>query len=227
MDKGADVSAVDFGKDTPLEAAFKGAATMDNTQILPVAEYLLSNGAEVTDKLKQYMREDAERIEFMRDRISTDVISEVNEALDKLYRLIDIEPVPRHESYDGKTRIVVNETTWQKQHGELWNLLVPGSGHANTVQGEVIRITGRVTYELLDNGGANWDSDYKKMEKTLLSYVKMGNSMESVKYKELKGIVSKGSKASDDMLSRMTELCVEWVTFNLDPIPIGNVTYRR
>ncbi len=77
-------------------------------------------------------------------------------ALDRLYELLHAPPVPRRVEYDGKSRITVSETTWQKQHSELWALLVPGSGHANTIQGEVIRISGRLGYEILNNGCMNW-----------------------------------------------------------------------
>lgn len=46
-------------------------------------------------------------------------------------------------------------------------MLVPDKGHAFTVQGEVIRIVGKVTRELLDNGSINWDSEYEKLTQAL------------------------------------------------------------
>ncbi|MFR1310340.1 MAG: hypothetical protein ACLSCO_16680 [Gallintestinimicrobium sp.] len=82
-----------------------------------------------------------------------------------MYELLHVEPVPKRILYDGKTRIEIHAKSWQKQHAELWNLLVPGSGHAGTVQGEVVRISGKLAYELLDNGGINWDADYNNLAK--------------------------------------------------------------
>ena len=57
----------------------------------------------------------------------------------------------------------------------LWDLLVPPDGKAETAQGEVIRIAGRVQHEFLDNGCTNWDDDFRKMLDTFLKYVQLGN----------------------------------------------------
>ena len=45
---------------------------------------------------------------------------------------------------------------WKKEHERLWDELVPFSGPAKTVQGEVIRITGKLTREASTNGNLNW-----------------------------------------------------------------------
>lgn len=226
-EKGLDVNALDYQNNTPLEAAFYGARTMDIIELEPIAEYLLSHGVNPTEKLKAYMKADAEEIEFRREDINPDYIGQVDKALEGLYKLIDIEPVPRHKSFDGKSKIAIKERTWQRQHAELWKLLVPGLGHANTVQGEVIRITGRIAYEILDNGGVNWDRDYGKMAKSLQEYISMGKGLDCEKYEELKSIIQTLPDAWEEKLNRMTELCVEWVTCNLDPIPLQEVEYRR
>lgn len=227
MAKEPDVNALDYCKNTPLESAFYGARTADIIDLEPIAEYLLSNGVNVTEKLKTYMREAAEDIEFRRESINPDYIGQVDRALAHLYKLIGIEPVPRHESFDGKSKIIVKENTWQKQHSELWKLLVPGSGHANTVQGEVIRISGRIGYEILDNGGINWDREYRKMANCFLDYISLGHQLDPEKYRELRKIVSALPDAWDEYINRMTELSVEWVTLNLEPIPLQEVKYSR
>jgi hypothetical protein len=46
--------------------------------------------------------------------------------------------------------------TYWKDHARLWKKLVPLSGPAKTVQGEVIRIVGKLTNEAYRNGNANW-----------------------------------------------------------------------
>lgn len=43
---------------------------------------------------------------------------------------------------------------------KLWDELVPQSGDAKTIQGEVIRAFGRLQYEWLNNGNGNWDNTY-------------------------------------------------------------------
>ena len=80
-------------------------------------------------------------------------------ALDELYKLFGVPPVPQRTMHDGITQISVKGKRWQEQYDELWNMLVPGNGKAKTIQGEMIRIAGKVTHEILDNGGISWDDD--------------------------------------------------------------------
>ena len=52
--------------------------------------------------------------------------------------------------HDAKSQISVKGEKWQDQYNELWNMLVPGNGKANTIQGEMIRIVGkRLTVEMI------------------------------------------------------------------------------
>lgn len=44
----------------------------------------------------------------------------------------------------------------------LWKQLVPPSGCANTLQGEVVRALGRIRYEYWHNGNMNWDGVFYK-----------------------------------------------------------------
>src|SRR5262249_25453552 len=46
--------------------------------------------------------------------------------------------------------------TYWTEHARLWDELVPPSGPAATVQGEVIRIVGKLTREAYTNGNINW-----------------------------------------------------------------------
>lgn len=226
---GADVHAKDDMGNTPLEAAVFQARGIDIKGLASVAECLFQHGVGVTENLQKYMVKLGEEIEFRRADINPDFIDDIDEALEKMYSIFQVEPVPRRIIYDGKSRIVVKETRWQKQHEELWNLLVPGSGHANTVQGEVIRISGKVSYEILDNGSMNWDSDYKKLVNAWKNYLHMGNPLSEEQYKDMEDILKviiKGD-GDDEELNRMAELSVNWVVQNLDPIPVGDVEYRR
>ena len=43
---------------------------------------------------------------------------------------------------------------------KLWDELVPQSGEAKTIQGEIVRSFGQVKYEWLNNGNGNWDNTY-------------------------------------------------------------------
>ena len=227
MEAGVDVNAQDANGDTPLESGFSAARTFDLIALEPVTKYMLSQGISVTEKIREKMMKVAEDIEFRRKDLNPDEVPKLDAAMDSLYQLLHMESVPERVEYDGKTIIIVKETTWQKQHGELWDLLVPGSGHANTVQGEVIRISGKVAYEILDNGGMNWDKDYSKMCQSFLKYLKMGNTLQKQEYKELKKIIKSIRSVDEEEINRMTELGVNWVVLNPEPISLEKVDYKR
>lgn len=56
-----------------------------------------------------------------------------------------------------------NETgAYQEEYSNLWNDLVPSSGSADTIHGELIRAAGRLFYEYCNNGNCNaLDSTYR------------------------------------------------------------------
>lgn len=93
----------------------------------------------------------------------------------------------------------------------------------------MIRITGRLSHEILDNGRMNWDSDYQKMAKALNQYLNLGQQLGDLELQEVKQIISQILKnhAFEDELSRLTELSVKWVLLNLQPIILEHTNYER
>jgi hypothetical protein len=120
----------------------------------------------------------------------------------------------------------VKAKTWQTQHQELWNLLVPSQGPAATVQGEVIRISGRIAHELEDNGGGNWDADFKRMADAFLEHLQGGKPLSPQELVEAAAIVAAVKRKTGDT-ARMAELAVKWVTQNPDPVKLNPPSYRR
>jgi len=57
----------------------------------------------------------------------------------------------------------MEDIKWWEEQEHLWNDLVPSSGQAETVQGELIRCTGKITDEAYRNGNINWESGYEKL----------------------------------------------------------------
>jgi len=51
---------------------------------------------------------------------------------------------------------------WKKEHSRLWKELVPASGPAETLQGELIRLAGKLTDQAYRNGNANWNETYTR-----------------------------------------------------------------
>lgn len=98
---------------------------------------------------------------------------------------------------------------------------------AGTVQGEVIRISGKLAYEILDNGCCNWDSDFKSMAKALYRYICMGTPLDADEQREFAGLINDIKDADETDINRLTELSVKWVTLNLNPMAVGELDYKR
>ena len=91
----------------------------------------------------------------------------------------------------------------------------------------MIRIAGKVSYEILDNGAVNWDADYRQLTKAFAEYVHMGNPLQEKEYEELEGIVKAIKNADEAEKARMTELAVKWVVLKPEPMAVEAVAYRR
>jgi hypothetical protein len=52
---------------------------------------------------------------------------------------------------------------WKAEHKRLWETLVPAGGQADTLQGELIRIAGKLTDQAYRNGNMNWDDEHERM----------------------------------------------------------------
>ncbi len=53
--------------------------------------------------------------------------------------------------------------SWKREHKRLWEALVPSGGQADTLQGELIRIVGKLTDQAYRNGNMNWDEHHENM----------------------------------------------------------------
>ncbi|MCI8530243.1 MAG: hypothetical protein HFH82_14000 [Lachnospiraceae bacterium] len=135
--------------------------------------------------------------------------------------------------HDGVSPIIVTETEQNAQFQQLWNYLVPPCGRAKTAQGEIIRIAGRVQHEFLDNGGVNWDDNYRKMLYAFPNYLRLGNSFseDDIKSAELLAnlLITAGDEGRiDDFLcSALCSCAVAWVQQNSEVIAPLEADYNR
>jgi hypothetical protein len=133
----------------------------------------------------------------------------------------------RDEPLSDAAPITVTATTWQEQFQELWDQLVPRGGAAETEQGEVIRIAGKVSREILDIGSINWNPDFRAMVDEITTYLSgtaaVGRRGE---LESLRTAVRDGG-GSKVQLYRLTELAVTWVLANPHPVPLGHTPYRN
>lgn len=212
---------------TPLELALAGASNAELDRLAPLAKLLLGAGAQRTPRMKEWVARLGKQFETFRSAFAKEHVDATSAALDELYRLFDVAPAPRRQMHDGTSPIAVKATRWQQQHAELWDLLVPPKGAAPTVQGEVIRIAGRISREVLDNGSGNWDEQFSEMARAFLVHVQSGAALSEAELTAVRGIVGELTRRKTGDCARLTELGVAWVLRNLNPIPHGTPAYSR
>jgi hypothetical protein len=225
---GANISAENKMKQTPLEKALAICRNIDIVHMAEVANILLDAGATVTQKMKDSVKRIGNEFEFHREGFNKEYLKETDEALYRLYELFDVLPVGKRRTHDGTSPITVSTNGWQAQHHELWNFLIPSQGHANTLQGEVIRITGKVSYEVLDNGGINWDNQFRQVLKSLLHYFSLGTPLHPAALNEATTLVKELHNGHGrDEPAKLCEMAVQWVLNNPNPITLEQPDYKR
>lgn len=226
--KGANISAKNKMNQTPLEKALAMCRNADIVNMVEVADILLNAGTTITLEMKESIKRIGNDFEFHREGFNKEFLKQTDEALLRLNELFDVPPVEKRKTHDGASSIAVSTKGWQAQHNELWDLLIPSKGHAKTVQGEVIRITGKVSYEILDNGGINWDTQYRKMLKSLIHYFNLGTPLNPDELQEATTLAEELHNGNgNDEPARLCELAVHWVLSNPNPMMLEQPDYKR
>ncbi|NIG54052.1 ankyrin repeat domain-containing protein [Chitinophaga sp. Cy-1792] len=226
LQHGAIATLVNKSGQTPLEVALNTCNNIDIIHTASISRNYLEAGIKITEEMKAAVSRIGERFEFHRAKFNRESVEEHSNALQELYVLFGTKPIPKRILHDGISPITTTATTWQKQHEELWTLLVPSSGAADSIQGEVIRITGRIGNELEGNGGINWDADFKKMAQALNDYLSQGTPLSPAELTETQALVEQVIKKSGNT-ARLSELAVNWVKSNPTPLRLPNVSYKR
>lgn len=230
INKGANVNVEnDMGR-TPLASVLMVCRRIYIAQTAEIASMLLEAGAKKTSKMKEKVEQIGKDFEFHRESIHPDYIEGADQGLEKLYALFDVKPVAKRITHDGVSPILVKEGSWEEQYEELWSFLIPSSGAAKTVQGEVIRIPGRVRDELDRNGGVNWDRDYRKMLQALPQYLSLGIPLSDQELEETKELIAQvhGKDFDDEpRLDRLCQLAIAWIKQNPEPLLLEKTSYKR
>ena len=92
------------------------------------------------------------------------------------------------------------------------------------MQGEAIRIVGRLSHEILNNGGMNWDEDFRAMRNYLAEILSGGKPADAAVIAQIKKISPNTDEA---VFENIAKVVVEWILDNPDPIRLGEVGYRR
>jgi hypothetical protein len=191
-----------------------------------VAEVLLDAGAEISEEAKESVTRAAETFEFHRSDFDPDSVDATAAACRRLCAMFGVEPPPERVMHDGESPIIATAETVGARHEELWNLLVPSSGACATVQGEVIRISGRIADEWFRNGGVNWDRDYAAMARAFLAHVSSHHPLAPDDLAACKAVVS-SLRDDPDSSKRLMEWAVQWVEQNPEPIRLDPPSYKR
>ncbi|WP_313133259.1 ankyrin repeat domain-containing protein [Anaerocolumna sp.] len=212
---------------TPLEVALLEKRVPLDT-LAALCKLLLDNGAEITGTVRTAITKIGEEFEFRkRGYQSLEMLELYKNSLQWLYKTFGVTPVEPIETHDGVSPIIIQETDFTKQYNKLWEYLVPPSGCAKTAQGEVIRIVGKVSHEILENGGMNWDRDFDKMLYILPKYFKMGNSLPQNDMEEVERLITKIHSDTVDAPKKLTEYAVDWVLLNRNVIDVIPPSYKR
>lgn len=223
---GASPDATDRDGHTPLEYALQRCSNTGIEGMAEVAQLLLDAGARPPAKAKELVTQIGERFEFHRSNFNPDYLATTSAALERLYALFDVAPVAPRKMHDGTSPIIATADSWQERHQELWELLVPPKGASATVQGEVIRIAGRITNELDGNGGGNWDGDFRRMADAFLTHVGSGTPLPPAELARAAEAVAEAKRKGDDSW-RLCELAVQWVALNPNPMTLPPPAYER
>ena len=224
--KGANVKAKDDMKHNPMEAMLYSVQSIDIPKAAKTAELYLKAGVKPTKFAKEQITRIGEDFEFHRNNFNPEYLEETDAGLQQLYKLFGVPPVPRRIQHDGKSPIVLTGNTWEARYEQAWTLLVPSNGSATTVQGEVVRIAGKVNDELLRNAMGNWDREYRKMLNAISGYLQQGNPLSESELAEVSDIQKHILEDDGTGTQRLCELTTAWVVQNPQPIALGKVNYK-
>jgi hypothetical protein len=244
---GADPNVLNSQGQSPLTFALENCSNATIDRVAPMAELLLkvmtaapvkksfigrllggsnSQSSVVTPEMKGMVEQIGTNFEFHRAGFNPESVEAVSSSLERLYALFEVPPVARRTVQDDEANIVAKSSTWQDKHQELWERLVPSSGAASTVQGELIRISGRISDELERNGGVNWDSDYRKMAHALQAHMGSGNALSPSDLDYAAQCVSEIKLKHGDP-AELCRLAVNWVELNPKPMSLRAPRYSR
>lgn len=124
---------------------------------------------------------------------------------------------------------------YQKEAAALWNELVPPSGQAETVQGELIRCVGRLSDECTRNGNINWSDGFVLMAEYLRRHLCDGTFDQETSQdiaEDVDDVVAAADAPEtvfnvedEDTFDRLTDRVVEWCQRH--PEPIAHVRDER
>jgi hypothetical protein len=221
VEAGANLEQEDRSGFTPLSKIF----TNTFSDPIPTANYLVYKGAKITDRIlkmgiswnKEKFTEFLKDINYDLESISLPVENIIQKEEIKIDTSIDIEHL--HNIHNNKNYFETAKVIWQK--------LVPKSGQADTVQGELLRAIEKLRDEAQRNGNGNFN---KNCHGLLIDFLRKELAGKNLFEKEITDEIdndldrlSIGKKPylEDDLYDRITERIVDWYLKN--PTKIAHI----
>ncbi len=229
LEHGAEVDARDDKGRSALELAVSRANLRTLDSLPGVVAPLVAAGARITSEMRDAVALVGREIHAVAAGSAPADAARRAAAYARLAPHFDLDPTP-----DGAAsgEIFVPRASWSAQHRALWGALVPAAGPAPTVQGEVIRVSGRIGREVLEMGGVNWDDDYRAMLAHLPVLLANGVPLDD---ETLTGVhksawqlsTGKPTQHSARRVAALQQAAVAWVSLNRTPIPLQAPPYQR
>lgn len=120
----------------------------------------------------------------------------------------------------------VSDIAWWDIQPQLWERLVPRSGQADTVQGELIRAIGKATDEAYRNGNRNWASGYERLIRFVADTLDDPETFSDEQRRKIRALADSIIANADtpDLSGHgsahydLTEMAVRWCLANPEPI---------
>lgn len=223
---GANPTAKNKRGQTPFDSLLDHAPL---AHTIACAQIYIQAGMEITEQQREQAAWQRDHYDEHMARFEVPHSPEGYAALRQLCELFGVSPEPVREETpppDLATLIVLTGSTLWDQYTNGWDPLVPPAGADATVQGEIIRISGRIRDELLRNAMGNWGREHRKMLNAFPRYAKLGSPLAAAQLAEIAAI-QKGILDDDGTRSqRLCELAAQWVAQNPTPIALGETTYK-
>jgi len=218
IDYGADTHAQDLRGRTPLEAGLHDCQNANIVETARSVKILLAMGVSAPANAPQLVERIGERFEWYRSGFDPTYLDETDAALNELYEMFGVAPVARRRFHDGVSTISVGFGQWRDQFSALQDYLVPAHGPASTIQGEVVRIAGNLSHEVLTNGGINWSANDRAQLNKLIAHLQSGTPVANRdELLRLRRSVPRG-EAEGSTMDRLCQLAVAWVAANPEPV---------
>ena len=230
LEHNADIKHKNQSKQNALEYGLSLTSNASIRDMLQCSKLMLDAGTKVTKNMQKSVKAIGDNFERYREAFNKELLATTDAALTELYKLFDLEPTAKHITHDGTQVITITGNTTQEQFNNLWDSLVPPQGPAKTVQGEVIRVAGRIRSEFYRNGGANWDREYRAMLNALIRHLGSHNALSDddlARAKEIAHAINGKGDFDEDILDELALLVLTWVKHNLEPVTLTTPAYKR